>query len=67
MEEYIKKFFSLWEILCRALRPEVPPPDMMKKDRFLAGLRDGVGWRVELKKPRTFEDSLEVARIKSGS
>ena len=38
VEEYIKKFSALWESLCRALRPEVPPPDMMKKDRFLAGL-----------------------------
>ena len=38
VEDYIKKFSTLWESLCRALRPAVPPPDMMKKDRFLAGL-----------------------------
>ena len=38
VEEYIKKFSALWESLCRALRPEVPPLDMMKKDRFSAGL-----------------------------
>lgn len=39
-------------------------PYMMKKDRFLAGLQESLRWRVELKKPGTFEDSLEVARNK---
>ena len=39
-------------------------PDMMKKDRFLAGLRESLHWRVELKKPRTFEDVVEVAKNK---
>ena len=38
--------------------------DMMKKDRFLAGLQDGLHWRVELKKPKSFEDALEVAKNK---
>ena len=37
---------------------------MMKKDRFLAGLKENLRWRVELKKPRTYEDALEVARNK---
>ena len=36
--EYINKFSILWESLCRALSPEVPPSDMLKKDKFLAGL-----------------------------
>ena len=64
MESYIKKFAMLWESLCKALRPQVAPPDMMKKDRFLAGLQDGLRWRVELKKHRNFEDALEVAKNK---
>ena len=34
----------------------------MKKDRFLAGLWENLRWRVELKKPRTYEDALDVAR-----
>ncbi|MCO5552989.1 hypothetical protein L7F22_006509 [Adiantum nelumboides] len=37
---------------------------MMKKDRFLAGLKENLRWRVELKKPRTYADTLEVARNK---
>ncbi|MCO5547050.1 hypothetical protein L7F22_000491 [Adiantum nelumboides] len=48
----------------RALQPQGAPPDMMKKDRFLAGLKENLRWRVELKKPRTYEDTLEVARNK---
>ena len=36
----------------------------MKKDKFLAGLQDGLCWRVELKKPKSFEDALEVAKNK---
>ena len=39
-------------------------PDMMKKDRFLDGLRESLHWRVELKKPQTFEDVMEVAKNK---
>ena len=38
--------------------------DMMKKDRFLADLRESLRWRVELKKPLTFEDVVEVAKNK---
>ena len=37
---------------------------MIKKDRFMAGLTDTLCWRVELKKPRTYEDTLEVAKNK---
>ena len=59
-----KKFSLLWESFCEALQPQGAPPDMMKKDRFLAGLKENLRWRVELKKPRTYEDALEVARNK---
>ena len=64
IDNYIKKFPLLWESLCQALQPQGPPPDMMRKDRFLAGLKQNLRWRVELKKPRTYEDALEVARNK---
>lgn len=40
IEAYIKKFASLWEDMCKALQPQVPPPDMMKKDKFVAGLKN---------------------------
>ena len=64
IDSYIKKFSLLWESLCQALQPQGAPPDMMKKDRFLAGLKENLRWRVELKKTRTYEDALEVARNK---
>ncbi|MCO5584209.1 hypothetical protein L7F22_038132 [Adiantum nelumboides] len=64
IDDYIKKFSLLWKSLCQALQPQGAPPDMMKKDRFLAGLKENLRWRVELKKPRTYEDTLEVARNK---
>lgn len=64
VEEYIRKFSKAWERLCRALQPAGAPPEMMKKDRFMAGLLDTLRWRVELKKPRTYDDLLEVAKNK---
>ena len=64
VNDYNKKFSLLWESFCEALQPQGAPPDMMKKDRFLAGLKENLRWRVELKKPRTYEDALEVARNK---
>ena len=64
VDEYMRKFSLAWERMCKALAPQVPPPDMMKKDRFLAGLWENLRWRVELKKTRTCEDTLEVARNK---
>ena len=64
INEYNKKFSLLWESLCEALQPQVPPPDMMKKDRFLGGLREDLRWRVELKKPKSYEHALEVAKNK---
>ena len=36
----------------------------MKKDRFLGGLREDLRWRVELKKPKSYEHALEVAKNK---
>ena len=64
MESYIKKFSMLWESLCKALQPQVAPPNMMKKDRFLASLQDGLRWRVELKKLRSFDDALKASKNK---
>ena len=62
--EYNKKFSLLWKSFCEALQPQVPPLDMVKKNRFLAGLREELRWRVELKKPRSYEHALEVAKNK---
>ena len=64
IDNYIKKFSFLWESLCQALQPQGPPPDMMKKDIFLAGLRDTLRLKVDLKKPKTFDNAVKVARNK---
>ena len=37
---------------------------MMKRTKFLAGLGDNLHWKVELKKPRSYEEALEIARSK---
>ena len=64
VNDYIKKFSYLWEDLSMALQPQVPPLDMMKKISFLVGLRDNLHWKVELKKRRSYEESLEIAKRK---
>ncbi len=64
VESYEKKFVLLWESLYRALSREQVPPDMMKKDRFMAGLKGTLRWRVELKKPRSYEEAVEIAKNK---
>ena len=38
INEYNKKFSLLWESLCEALQPQVPPLDMKRKERFLGDL-----------------------------
>ena len=61
--EYIERFSSLWEDLCQALEPQVPP-EMMKKDRFMTGLGASLRLRVELKKPRSYEEAADMAKRK---
>ena len=63
MEEYILKYSSLLEELCRGLHPQVPPK-MMKKDCFMTGLKTSLRLRVELKKPRSYEDAIDMSRRK---
>ena len=36
----------------------------MKKDQFLIGLRADLRLRVELKKPRSYEEAMEIAKRK---
>ena len=61
--DYIDRFSSLWEKLSGALQPQVPP-EMMKKDQFMIGLRADLRLRVELKKPRSYEEAVDVAKRK---
>ena len=37
---------------------------MIKKDQFLIGLRANLRLRVELKKPRSYEEAMEIAKRK---
>ena len=61
--EYIQRFSSLWEDLCRALHPQVPPK-MMKKGCFMKGLKTSLRLRVELKKLKSDDDAVDVAKRK---
>ena len=63
MAEYIERFSSLWVDLCQALEPQVPPK-LMKKDRFMTGLGASLRLRVELKKPRSYEEAADMAKRK---
>ncbi len=63
VESYVKRFVDMWEKLCVALGTD-HPPDMMKKDRFVGSLKPNLQWKVELKKPATYEDAVEVAKSK---
>ena len=59
-----KEVSILWDDMCRALRPQVPPPDIMKKDKFLSGLSNNLRWRVDLKKPASFAEAVEISKKK---
>ena len=61
--EYIQRFSLLWEVLCRALHPQVPSK-MMMKDRFMIGLNTSLHLRVELKEPWSYEDAIDVSKKK---
>ena len=39
MENYVKKFLLLWEILCRSLPKGKVPLYVMKKDKFMTSLK----------------------------
>lgn len=61
VECFVKKFVKMWDQLCKALEPE-RPPTMLKKDSFIAGLNSTLRWKVELKKPISYEDAVEKAK-----
>ena len=47
----------------RALHPQVPL-EMMKKENFMTGLNISLRLRVELKKPQSYEDAIDVVKRK---
>ena len=59
----MKKFNNLGEDLCIALDTE-HPPQMIKKDRFIAGLKATLEWKVELKRPTNFDEAIDIANNK---
>ena len=61
VESFVKNFVKMWEQWCKALEPERPPA-MLKKDSFIAGLNANLRWKIELKKPVSYEDAVEKAK-----
>ena len=57
------QFGRLWSLWCQSLVPKVPP-QMIKRDRFVAGLKPTFRLKVELKVFESFEDAVRVAREK---
>ena len=54
------QFGRLWSLWCESLVPELPP-HMIKRDRFVAGLKPTLRLKVELKVFESFEDAFRVA------
>jgi len=63
VDVFLKQLNNLLEIWCVDLGFE-NPPTMLKKDRFLGSLKDSLRWKVELKKPHSFEVVVEIKKIK---
>ena len=63
VDDYVMHFNRLWDKWGRALGNEVPPV-MLKKDRFMANLKESLKFKVELKRPATFDEAVAVAREK---
>ena len=63
IDDYTMHFTRLWDRWSRALGDEVPPA-MLKKDRFVANLKENLKFKVELKRPGTFEEAVAFAREK---
>ncbi len=63
IESFVKWFTKLWDLMCTSLWPEQPPA-MMKKDSFIASLKNTLRWRVELKKPPTYDEAVDIAKNK---
>lgn len=61
---FLKNFNKIRDELCKALESE-HLPTMMMKDNFVTGLKTTLRWKVELKKPTTFDEALEVAKRKA--
>ena len=63
MEAFEKRFIEIWDKLCRALGVDQRLA-IMKKDNFIAGLKPSLRWKVELKKPLTYDEAVDVAKRK---
>ena len=61
VEAFEKRFIDIWDKLCRALGVDQPLA-IMKKDNFIEGLKLGLRWKVELKKPLTYDEAVHVAK-----
>ena len=60
VDDYVMQFNRLWDKWGRASGDEVPPA-MLKKDRFMANLKESLKFKVELKRPATFDEAVAVA------
>lgn len=63
VDEYVQVFTGLWDRWCRTLRQEVPP-QVIKKNLFTNGLLPQMKIKVELKSPKTYDDTVKIAKEK---
>lgn len=56
VEVFMQEFSKLWNCWCVSLGSEISPV-MLKKNMFIASLARDLWLKVDLKRPRTFEDA----------
>ncbi|MCO5550928.1 hypothetical protein L7F22_004422 [Adiantum nelumboides] len=61
---YESQFLRLWAEWEASLAEGERAPNFLKKEKFLAGLFPGLQEKVKGKFPKTFEEALQIARVK---
>lgn len=63
VDAFVKEFNAMWNRWCVALGSE-SPPSSLKKCMFMQGLRADLRLKVELKRHKSFDDAVMVAKHK---
>lgn len=63
VDDFVMQFIDIWEKWAQDLGNEIPLV-MLKKDHFVANLKESLKFKVELKRPVTFEEAITITRKK---
>ena len=62
--DYLEKFMNIWDQWCKSLGDEIPPTMSKKDHRCMTNLKPSLKFKVELKRPTSFNDAVAIAREK---